>query len=61
MKCKHWWLYEHILWQARPNADSVLAVGRRCNKCGLMQKAIADKWRPLNKGDVNMREHLKKL
>lgn len=56
--CDHDWCYEHSVWQARNNDQSAVAVGRYCPDCGKMETATADKWRPLPKSYVDMRETL---
>jgi hypothetical protein len=57
-KCDHYFLYEHTIWDAGQNKG---AIGRICSKCGKMQMAIADNWKPVGKLYVDMKNILRSL
>lgn len=59
-KCRHYWCYEHTIWQASENDESSVAVGRYCSKCGKMQTAVCRDWHPIPSAYVDMRDTLRK-
>ncbi len=60
VSCDHYWCYEHCIWQAKQDDQNGVAVGRYCANCGKLETATADKWRPLPKSYVDMRQCLTK-
>lgn len=43
VRCKHYWSYEHSVWQGRN--DNEIGVVRWCEHCGKKQMAFTSKWK----------------